>query len=121
MSKDNFLDHTFHDSNLKDIENEDNKTRLIIDTDIYWRPGKPFTILTLANPDDTSRIKELVGGSKTSSGSINELKATRTDSDRKNFEIKINLHSGEEIEINCYNFWTERKEEYKDYHNTTFR
>lgn len=119
--EENFLEHTFHDSNLLDIEVEDNKATLVIDTDIYWYPGKPFTLLTLVSADKTIRIKELVGGNKRSSESIKQARITRSEESDKNFILELELHSGHEVEVSCYNFWTERKEQYKDYHNTVFR
>jgi hypothetical protein len=117
----NFLNHTFHDSYLKGIERQDNKTTLVIDTDIYWYPGKPFTLLTLVNPENITRVKELVGGSKHSSMSIDRATVTRSDKSEKNFNLNMSFHSGEDLELHFYNFWTERVEEYGDYTNTTFR
>lgn len=117
----NLLEHTFHDSNLLDIEREDNKTTLVIDTDIYWYPGKPFTLLTLVNADEVIRMREIVGRNKKSSESIKEARITRSEKSGKNFALQIELHSSPEVEIHCYNFWAERKEEYKDYQNATFR
>ncbi|MFB6100522.1 MAG: hypothetical protein ABEK16_04580 [Candidatus Nanohalobium sp.] len=122
MSKEeNFLEHNFHDSYLKGVEREDNKTTLIIDTDIYWFPVKPFTLLTLVNADKVTGIKELVGGQKHSSESIKEAKITRSGKDEKNFKLEISFHSGKELDVQFYNFWTERKEKYKDYTNAAFR
>ena len=119
--EENFLNHNFHDSYVKGVEREDNKTTLIIDTDIYWRPGKPFTLLTLVNADNLIRIKELVGGSKNSSMSIEKAAVKRSDKQDKNFKLEIRFHSGAELESHFYNFWKERVEQYKDYTNTTFR
>lgn len=118
---DNFLEHTYHDSYLKGVERKDNKTNLIIDTDIHWYPGKPFTLLTLVNANNVTRIKELVGGAKHTSMSIKEAIIKRSDKSDKNFKLEIDFHSGAELEVHCYNFWTERVEKYKDYTNTTFK
>ena len=120
-SEDNFLEHNFHDSYIKGVESQDNQTTLIIDTDIYWFPGKPFTLLTLVNVDNLIPIKELVGGSKHSSMSIKDAEITRSKKDEKNFKLEIDFHSGANLETHFYNFWTERVEEYKDYTNTVFR
>jgi len=117
----NFLEHTFHDSYLKGVERRDNKTKLIIDTDIYWYPGKPFTLLTLVNADKVTRLKELVGGSKHSSMSIQKAVVERSEKNEKNFRLEIDFHSGENLEVHCYNFWTERTEEYRDYTNANFK
>ena len=122
MSEDEkFLDHTFHDSYLKGMERNNNKVTLVIDTDIYWSPGKPFTLLTLVNAENITRVKELVGGSKHSSMSIDKAAVARSDKSEKNFKLKMKFHSGEDLELHFYNFWTERVEEYRDYTNTTFR
>lgn len=91
--KDNFLEHTYHDSYLKGVERKDNKTTLIIDTDIHWYPGKPFTLLILVNTDNVTRIKELVGGAKHTSMSIKEAVIKRSDKSDKNFKLEIDFHS----------------------------
>lgn len=117
--EENFLGYNFHDSYLKDIEIRENKATLVIDTDIYWSPGKPFSLLTLVNPGKLTRFKELVGGRKISSESIQ--KAVIKRSEDNNFCLDIEFHSGREISVEFYNFWVDRVEEYKDYSNTTFR
>jgi len=53
--------------------------------------------------------------------SIKEAVITRSDESDKNFELEINFHSGTELEVRCYNFWTERVEEYKDFTSMTFK
>ena len=121
MSDKNFLEHNYHDSYLKGMEEKENKTTLIIDTDIYWQPGKPFTLLTLVNAENTIRIKELVGGHKTTSFSIKKAEITRSEKAEKNFKLDIEFHEGVQVSVHWYNFWTERKEQYKDYNNVTFR
>jgi hypothetical protein len=117
--KDSFLEHDFHDSYLIDMEKRDNHLTLVFDTDIYWFPGKPFTLLTLVNPDETVRAKELVGSGKISL-SVQEAAVERSGGE-KNFRLKVDFHGDAELEINCYNFWTERKEEYRDHTPTSFR
>lgn len=118
--KESFLEHDFHDSYLIAMETRDNHLTLVFDTDIYWFPGKPFTLLTLVNPDETLRAKELVGSGKTSL-SVQKAVIERSERDEKNFRLKVDFQGNVELEINCYNFWTERKEEYKDYSQTVFR
>jgi hypothetical protein len=119
--EENLLSHTYHDSLLKGMEIDDSQTTLVIDTDVYWCPGKPFTLLTLVNPDRTSRIKELVGGHEHTAMSISEASVQRSDRSDKNFCLQIEFHSGEQLEVCFYNFWEERVESYKDYTNSVFR
>ncbi len=121
MGEENFLEHTYHDSILKAMERKGEKLTLVIDTDIFLYPGKPFTFLTMTHVDDYSRAKELVGGSKYSTESIYEAKMLRSEKHGKNFRLQMDFHSGRSLEVHCYNFWTERQEEYKDYHKTIFR
>ncbi|MFB6244934.1 MAG: hypothetical protein ABEJ03_01150, partial [Candidatus Nanohaloarchaea archaeon] len=111
----NLLDHNYHDSYLRGVEETDNKTTLVIDTDIHWHPGKPFTLITLVNADDKTRIEELVGGDENASMSIEEAVINRSDRSDRNFKLEIEFHSGANLEVRCYNFWTERVEEYRDY------
>jgi len=118
---DNFLEHTYHDSYIKGMERRHNKTTLIIDTDIHWYPGKPFTLLILVNADNVVRIKELVGGAKHTSMSIGKAIIERSDKSDKNFKLEVKFHSGTQLESHCYNFWTERVEEYKEYTNMIFK
>lgn len=116
----NFLEHSFHDSYLIDMETQDNRVTLVLDTDIYWFPGKPFTLLTLVNPDETVRAKELVGSGKTSL-SVEKAEIRRSEKDEKNFKLEIKFHGDATLELHFYNFWTERQEEYKNHSNATFR
>lgn len=122
MSEDrNLLEHTFHDSYLKGVEKEENQTRLVIDTDIYLHPGKPFTILTLENVENPNRAKKLLKQNKGTSLSIDSAEITRSDKNGKNFKLDMKFHSGKGLELHFYNFWTERVENYKDYSNRVFR
>jgi hypothetical protein len=118
--EENLLSHTYHDSLLKGMEKEGNQTTLVIDTDVYWYPGKPFTLLTLVNPNRTTRTKELVGGHEHTTMSISEASVQRSDRSDKNFCLQIEFHSGDQLEVHFYNFWEERVESYKDYTNSAF-
>lgn len=111
----NFLDNTYHDSLIKGVERRDNKTTLIITNYIPFDPGKPFTLLTLVNADNITRMKWLFAGYKHKGVSVVKATAKESDEPGKNFRLEFEFHSGTELEVHCYNFWTERVEQYKDY------
>ncbi len=113
--RENLLENDFHDSFLKGAEREGRDVRLVIDTDIYLFPGKPFTLLTLKYADNISELQDIPFRGGTVETSINEAKIFREDDGRFNFKLKMEMISGRKLQCKCYNFWTERIEEYKDY------
>jgi len=116
---DNFLEHSFHDSFLKGVERDGRDVTLVIDTDIYWFPGKPITLLKLVYADSISELQDLAAKQGLNDTIIQKAKVVREDDGSFNFKLVVEMASGEVKECKCYNFWTERKEEYKDYKTTS--
>nr|EGQ40569.1 MAG: hypothetical protein J07AB56_12990 [Candidatus Nanosalinarum sp. J07AB56] len=119
--EDNLLNHTYHDCLLRGTERSDNETTLVIDTDVHRYPGKPFTLLTVVNIDDTGYINTLAGTHAHPTMSISKASVQHSDRPDKNFCLAMSFHSGERLEAHVYNFWEERVESYKDYANSVFK
>ena len=115
----NFLEHNFHDSFLKGAEREDRDVILIIDTDIHWFPGRPITLLKLVYADSISEVQELAALQDFNHSTILEAKIIREKDRPFNFKLEMQMASDLTLECKCYNFWTDRVEEYKDYRTTS--